>query len=90
MMVQFIDQATFSADAFLQHLWNDVPHEVLRDDLGAYLKVLRSAMIELINRDYVDFVNLSGNLVGLDKAIANLQEPLVFIESEIMVTLNNF
>lgn len=63
---------------------------MLRDDLGAYLKVLRSAMIELINRDYVDFVNLSGNLVGLDKAIANLQEPLVFIESEIMVTLNNF
>jgi len=44
-------------------------------------------MIELINRDYVDFVNLSGNLVGLDKAIANLQEPLVAIESEIMVIL---
>ena len=43
-------------------------------------------MIELINRDYVDFVNLSGNLVGLDKAIANLQEPLVVIESEILVT----
>lgn len=76
--------AEFSADAFLQYLWNDVPHEVLRDDLGAYLKVLRSAMIELINRDYVDFVNLSGNLIGLDKAIANLQEPLVVIESEIL------
>ena len=47
-------------------------------------------MIELINRDYVDFVNLSGNLVGLDKAIANLQEPLVVIESEILVTFFKF
>ena len=26
--------------------------ERLRDDLGVYLKVLRSAMIELINEDY--------------------------------------
>ena len=76
----------FSPDAFLQDLWNDVPLEVLHDDLGSYLKVLRSAMIELINRDYVDFVNLSGNLVGLDKAISNLQEPLSVIHSEIVVS----
>nr|CAG4641569.1 EOG090X03KZ [Eurycercus lamellatus] len=75
----------FSPDLFLQDLWNSVTLEVLRDDLGAYLKVLRSAMIELINRDYADFVNLSGNLVGLDRAIANLQEPLSVIQSEIMM-----
>ena len=43
-------------------------------------------MIELINRDYADFVNLSSNLVGLDKAIANLQEPLSVIHSEILVS----
>nr|CAG4643101.1 EOG090X03KZ [Ilyocryptus agilis] len=79
-------QREFSADVFLQDLWNKVSLETLRDDLGAYLKVLRSAMIELINRDYADFVNLSGNLVGLDKAISNLQEPLIFIQSEIVMT----
>ena len=33
-------QTAFSADIFLQDLWNTVPLEVLRDDLGAYLKVL--------------------------------------------------
>jgi conserved oligomeric Golgi complex subunit 2 len=48
-----------------------------RDDLGIYLKVLRSSMIELINEDYADFVNLSTNLVGLDKCILRLQEPLL-------------
>lgn len=44
-------------------------------------------MIELINRDYADFVNLSGNLVGLDKAISNLEEPLSVIHSEISVKI---
>ena len=48
-----------------------------RDDLGIYLKVLRSSMIELINEDYADFVNLSTNLVGLDKCILRLEEPLL-------------
>ena len=34
-------------------------------------------MIELINQDYADFVNLSTNLVGLDKNIQQeLTEPL--------------
>ena len=42
-------------------------------------------MIELINRDYADFVNLSSNLVGIDKAIITLQEPLTVIHSEILV-----
>lgn len=50
--------------------------ETLRDDLALYLKILRSAMIELINKDYADFVNLSTNLVGMDKAIGNLTLPL--------------
>jgi hypothetical protein len=48
-----------------------------RDDLGLYLKVLRSSMIELINEDYADFVNLSTNLVGLDTVILRLKEPLL-------------
>nr|CAG4651699.1 EOG090X03KZ [Triops cancriformis] len=73
----------FSADSFLQDLRLQVPLEILRDDLGIYLKVLRSAMIELINRDYADFVNLSSNLVGLDKVISSLKLPLGTIREEI-------
>jgi len=37
--------------------------EMLRNDLHVYLKILQSAMVELINKDYADFVNLSTNLV---------------------------
>ena len=57
--------------------------DVLRDDLGVYLKVLRSSMIELINQDYADFVNLSTNLVGLDQGIIKIQSPLVDFQAEI-------
>ena len=59
--------------------------ETLRDDLALYLKILQSAMIELINKDYADFVNLSTNLVGMDKAINNLMTPLDQLKSEIQV-----
>ena len=59
--------------------------DVLRDDLGIYLKVLRSSMIELINQDYADFVNLSTNLVGLDQVIDRTREPLENFHKEIQM-----
>ena len=40
--------------------------ECLRDGLDAYYRTLKSAMVELINKDYADFVNLSSNLVAED------------------------
>lgn len=53
--------------------------------MGVYLKVLRSAMIDLINKDYADFVNLSSNLIGLDKAINGIQIPLGQLKEEVLV-----
>lgn len=75
---------TFSVDEFLQEHRNAATLETMRDDLGLYLKVLRSAMIELINEDYADFVNLSSNLVGLDQSIVGIQTPLNSIKDEIV------
>ncbi|XP_063239566.1 conserved oligomeric Golgi complex subunit 2 [Bacillus rossius redtenbacheri] len=74
----------FSADHFLQSHRKKANLENLRDDLGVYLKVLRSAMIDLINKDYVDFVNLSTNLIGLDRAISNIQVPLGQLKEEVL------
>jgi len=39
-------------DGFLSRKTASIGLEKLRDDLGIYLKILRSAMIELINEDY--------------------------------------
>ena len=43
--------------------------EALRDDLELYYKLLKTAMVELINKDYADFVNLSTNLVNLKSTL---------------------
>ena len=58
-------QHDFNVEHFLVECRRKVPLETLRDDLNTYLKILRSAMIELINKDYADFVNLSTNLVWI-------------------------
>ncbi|KAK7104007.1 hypothetical protein V1264_018785 [Littorina saxatilis] len=74
----------FDVDKFIIDCRKRVPLETLRDDLAVYLKILKSAMIELINKDYADFVNLSTNLVGMDKAIGNLTVPLGQLREEVL------
>ncbi|KAK2169643.1 hypothetical protein LSH36_8g08045 [Paralvinella palmiformis] len=78
----------FNVENFIVECRRRVPLENLRDDLNVYLKVLSSAMIELINKDYADFVNLSTNLVGMDKAINNLMLPLNQLKTEILNVRN--
>ncbi|TRY61811.1 hypothetical protein TCAL_05704 [Tigriopus californicus] len=85
----------FSVDKFLTR-WHSsasvaaqgttISLETLRDDLGIYLKVLRSSMIELINEDYADFVNLSTKLVGLDESLLNLERPLLVYKDEVLAS----
>ncbi|XP_055547059.1 conserved oligomeric Golgi complex subunit 2 [Wyeomyia smithii] len=75
---------TFSVDEFLHENRNAGSLEIIRDDLGLYLKVLRSAMIELINQDYADFVDLSANLIGLDQQIDSIVSPIEKLKEEVL------
>ncbi|XP_057342403.1 conserved oligomeric Golgi complex subunit 2 isoform X2 [Manis pentadactyla] len=52
----------FDVDHFVSDCRKHVQLEELRDDLELYYKLLKTAMVELINKDYADFVNLSTNL----------------------------
>jgi conserved oligomeric Golgi complex subunit 2 len=78
-------QTNFSVDEFLHNYRYSATLETFRDDLGIYLKILRSSMIELINEDYVDMVNLSSNFVNLDKSISNIKNPLVELRNEVLI-----
>lgn len=60
---EFILQDDFNVEHFVVECRRHVTLDVLRNELHLYLKVLQSAMIELINKDYADFLNLSTNLV---------------------------
>lgn len=57
--------------------------EDLRRELSSHLANLRAELVELINRDYADFVNLSTNLKGLDKKMIRVREPLHGLRSEV-------
>ncbi|XP_045776935.1 conserved oligomeric Golgi complex subunit 2 [Maniola jurtina] len=77
-------KTSFSVDNFLAEHNNVASLETMRDDLGVYLKVLRLAMIELINKDYANFVNLCATLIGFDKAIVKVQVPLSQLNDEVL------
>ncbi|MEE6475327.1 hypothetical protein FKM82_010709 [Ascaphus truei] len=53
----------FDVDHFVSDCRKRVSLEDLRNDLEHYYRLLKTAMVELINKDYADFVNLSTNLV---------------------------
>ncbi|KAH8028265.1 hypothetical protein HPB51_014220 [Rhipicephalus microplus] len=78
----------FSVDTFVSEHRKRASLEKLRDDLVVHLKFLRSSMIKLINKDYADFVNLSANLVGLDKFIRNISKPLEDLKKEVNALLH--
>lgn len=52
-------------DKFVADCRKRVQLEEMRQDLEHYYRLLKTAMVELINKDYADFVNLSTNLVSL-------------------------
>ncbi|RWS24290.1 conserved oligomeric Golgi complex subunit 2-like protein [Leptotrombidium deliense] len=80
---EFLNES-FSVDEFVKKHRRDGNMEQLREDLSAYLRSLRLSMIDLINEDYSDFVNLSSNLVGLDKNIDSVKQPLKILREEII------
>ncbi|XP_008844006.1 conserved oligomeric Golgi complex subunit 2 [Nannospalax galili] len=74
----------FDVDHFVSDCRKRVQLEELRDDLEQYYKLLKTAMVELINKDYADFVNLSTNLVGMDRALNQLSVPLGQFREEVL------
>jgi hypothetical protein len=72
----------FSVDGFVSTCRHRASLETLRTDLGVYFNTLKSALIELINKDYADFLKLSANLVGVDKVIGNVANPLVSAQQQ--------
>ena len=53
----------FSVDEFVSECRRRVTIEHLHQDLQSYYATLKAAMVELINKDYSDFLDLSANLV---------------------------
>lgn len=72
----------FSVERFLAQTRAHVALDQIKEDLHLYLKIIQNAMIELINKDYADFVNLSSNLVNLKASLEKLRSEFVSVSSD--------
>lgn len=74
--------AQFDAPSFISQNCGISPDN-FRTQLTALLKAQKDELIDLINRDYVDFLALSTNLNGVDVHISALKTPLTQITTDI-------
>lgn len=74
----------FDPDTFLSSR-RHLGLERMKAELNTHLKQLKTELVELINRDYQDFINLSTNLKGVDKDIEELKTPLADMEIQVKV-----
>ncbi|CAL0325294.1 unnamed protein product [Lupinus luteus] len=73
----------FDSESYISELRTFVPFDTLRSELNNYLSSLNHELIDLINRDYADFVNLSTKLVDVDSAVVRMRAPLVELREKI-------
>jgi hypothetical protein len=73
----------FDSESYISELRTFVPFDTLRSELNNYLSSLNHELIDLINRDYADFVNLSTKLVDVDAAVVRMRAPLVELRVKI-------
>jgi len=73
----------FDSESYISELRTFVPFDTLRSELNNYLSSLNHELIDLINRDYADFVNLSTKLVDVDAAVVRMRAPLVELREKI-------
>lgn len=74
---------TFDSESYISELRTFVPFDTLRSELQAHLASLNHELIDLINRDYADFVNLSTKLVDVDAAVVRMRAPLLELREKI-------
>ncbi|CAO3608383.1 unnamed protein product [Mucor fragilis] len=79
----------FDPDTFLSSR-RHLGLERMKAELNTHLKQLKTELVELINRDYQDFINLSTNLKGVDKDIEELKTPLADMEIQVKGVRDHF
>ncbi|WZZ76053.1 hypothetical protein YC2023_087423 [Brassica napus] len=73
----------FDSESYISELRTFVPFDTLRSELRSHLASLNRELVDLINRDYADFVSLSTKLVDIDEAVVRMRAPLLGIREKI-------
>ncbi|KAJ1685217.1 hypothetical protein LUZ63_016607 [Rhynchospora breviuscula] len=73
----------FSPSSYISSLRSYVPLETLATELTSHLTSLNSDLIDLVNRDYADFVGLGSRLPGAGDAAVRIWDPLAELCSKV-------
>jgi hypothetical protein len=73
----------FDSESYISELRTFVPFDTLRSELESHRAALNHELIDLINRDYADFVNLSTKLVDVDASVVRMRAPLLELRDKI-------
>lgn len=65
----------FDPESYISDLRTFVPLETLRSELRSHFTSLQRDLVDLINRDYADFVSLSTKLTDVDAAVVRMRAP---------------
>ncbi|KAL1211677.1 Conserved oligomeric Golgi complex subunit 2 [Cardamine amara subsp. amara] len=79
----FFLSSGFDSESYVSDLRTFVPLETLQSELRSHLESLNRELVDLINRDYADFVNLSTKLVDIDAAVIRMRAPLLELRDKI-------
>ncbi|CAI9108741.1 OLC1v1008418C2 [Oldenlandia corymbosa var. corymbosa] len=74
----------FDPESYISDLRAFVPLETLRSELQSHLSSLQKELVDLINRDYSDFVSLSTKLIDIDACVVRMRAPLLDIKEKIL------
>ncbi|KAL5973035.1 hypothetical protein ACLOJK_039842 [Asimina triloba] len=74
---------SFDPESYISDLRSFVPLDTLRSHLRSHLSSLNHDLVDLINRDYADFVSLSTKLIDIDSAVARMRSPLADLRDKI-------
>lgn len=73
----------FAPSTYISSLRSFVPLETLATELKSHLTSLNSDLIDLVNRDYADFVGLGTRLAGAGEAAARIRDPLAELRGKV-------
>lgn len=84
-MQESFQSPNFIVDEFIAECRRRVPLESVLNDVRGYGAALEHELVELINKDYTDFVNLSTNLTGIDKIVSDLRTAALALRKDLTV-----
>lgn len=84
---EIINNEKFNIDEFINECRKQTSLENVLNELKKNSNSLDNELMELINKNYNEFIKLSSNLIGIDQVIQQIRNPLLEMKEEVKVII---